>query len=591
MKKLRILLCVLTFSILAAFCLSVSNNFLTHANESPRLPTNARKTSNLDSVLATTFTNASPITINDNSTATPYPSSISVSGLSGTIPSTSTAVMVTLNGFSHTFPNDVGIVLVGPTGAALLIQDGATDGTTGNPASNVTYTVSDSGATQLPSNTGLVNGTTYKPAAYFTGDSFPAPGPGTTYNSPAPAGTATFASTFGGTNPNGTWSLYIADFAAGDSGSISGGWTLTFDVPAATPTPTPIPTPVQHHTNADFDGDGKTDFAVVRATGSALTSEGTNIPRFIGARGRSLYDLNHPKSTNATSAIQEYWYVHGNGNNFFSFTAWGDGVPDRNLSADFDGDGKTDIAVWRSGTPSTAGFYIINSKDGTVRFQLFGQQGDDPSAIADYDGDGAADPAVFRCPSTPGPCAFYYMGTLNNPFNSITVVNWGDGIINNISPIPGDYDGDGKADFCVYREDPLIPGQGQYAIHKSNGSPDEFVDWGIIATDFIVPGDFDGDGKADFMVVRDNGGNYQHYLQTRSGQFALYTWGITNDVPVPGDYDGDGKTDVAVWRGSAVSDENRFYIINSHDGTVNFFTWGQCAVDPCDEPVADWQVH
>src|SRR4051812_34105625 len=72
----------------------------------------------------TVFTNSTPITINDNTTANPYPSTIAVSGLSGTIPTTPGSVKVTINGFSHTFPDDVAMLLVGPTGAALLIQDG-----------------------------------------------------------------------------------------------------------------------------------------------------------------------------------------------------------------------------------------------------------------------------------------------------------------------------------------------------------------------------------------------------------------------------------------------------------------------------------
>ncbi|MBV9210584.1 MAG: hypothetical protein JOZ52_08145, partial [Acidobacteria bacterium] len=146
----------------------------------------------------TVFTNATAITINDASTATPYPSDITVSGLPTSIPAAADAVQVTLNGFSHTFPDDVGIVLVGPTGAALLLQDGAGD----DPDMvNVTYTLSDTGAAFLPSTTAWTAGT-YKPTSYFTGDSFPAPGPGTTYNTPGPVtgGTATFQSTFAGTN-------------------------------------------------------------------------------------------------------------------------------------------------------------------------------------------------------------------------------------------------------------------------------------------------------------------------------------------------------------------------------------------------------
>src|SRR5947208_10924784 len=84
-----------------------------------------KKTSTAALVPQTVFTNSSTITINDANPATPYPSNITVSGLSGTIPATAGSVKVTINGFSHTYPDDVGILLVGPTGAALLLQDGA----------------------------------------------------------------------------------------------------------------------------------------------------------------------------------------------------------------------------------------------------------------------------------------------------------------------------------------------------------------------------------------------------------------------------------------------------------------------------------
>ena len=118
----------------------------------------------------------------------------------------------------------MGMVLKGPTGAALLIQDGAGD----DPDMvNVTYSLADAGATDLPNLTAWAAGT-YQPTTYYTGDSFPAPGPLTAYGSPGPTGggTATFASIFNGTAPNGTWSLYVVDFVAGDDGEITGGWSI-----------------------------------------------------------------------------------------------------------------------------------------------------------------------------------------------------------------------------------------------------------------------------------------------------------------------------------------------------------------------------
>lgn len=171
-----------------------------------------------------TFTNASPIVIPGPGSSNG--SSISVSGLGNSI----TSLVVGIDGFSHSDPHDVGLVLVGPTGAVLAIQ-GAAGGSTGVTALNLTF--SDSAASQLPQNTVLTAGT-YKPTQYASIGSFPSPGPGLAYKSPAPFGTSTLFQTFAPTNPNGTWSLYAMDPVSDDVGQISGGWNLQI---TATPEP------------------------------------------------------------------------------------------------------------------------------------------------------------------------------------------------------------------------------------------------------------------------------------------------------------------------------------------------------------------
>src|SRR5688500_13878126 len=93
------------------------------------------------------FTNSDQITIPSQGPANPYPSTINVSGLPGIIPNTPGSVKVTLNDFNHTYPADLGIVLVGPTGAALLLQDRVSNG---NAVVNINYTISDDGAERLP---------------------------------------------------------------------------------------------------------------------------------------------------------------------------------------------------------------------------------------------------------------------------------------------------------------------------------------------------------------------------------------------------------------------------------------------------------
>jgi subtilisin-like proprotein convertase family protein len=340
------------------------------------------------------FTNSTPIAINDADVGTPYPSDIAVSGLGGTV----TSVKVTLNGYNHSFPDDMGMALVGPTGAAFLIQDGAGD----DPDMvNITYSLADSGATDLPDEDAWGPGT-YQPTTYYTGDSFPAPGPGTAYGSPGPAGggTATFASVFNGTAPNGTWHLYVVDFVAGDDGEITGGWSIEITTSAN----------AQHV--SDYNGDGKTDWALVRNTGG-------------GPGGQLTWFIQQ----NSAAATVNYQVFGSQGDEF---------VPN-----DYDGDTKTDIAIWR---PTETNFYILQSATSTLRAEQFGIPSDDPSIVGDYDGDGKADLAVYRGGASAGATStWFWRTTAGGPaFARI----WGQ---NGDFPSPGDYDNDGKADFVVQR--------------------------------------------------------------------------------------------------------------------------------------------
>ncbi len=156
------------------------------------------------------FANTAPLTIPSSGKAAPYPSEITVSGLSGTIDQ----AVVSIRGYSHTYPGDVGMLLVGPGGqsVALLSRIGG-----GTDVVNANLTFSDLAAGSVP--TPVVSGT-YRPTQGATSLTFPAPAPG------APYGTA--LSAFRGTSPNGTWKLYVTDAATPDSGQISGGWSIAF---------------------------------------------------------------------------------------------------------------------------------------------------------------------------------------------------------------------------------------------------------------------------------------------------------------------------------------------------------------------------
>ncbi|HEX8368362.1 MAG TPA: M36 family metallopeptidase [Pyrinomonadaceae bacterium] len=426
-----------------------------------------------------TFSNAAPITINDNAAATPYPSNVTVSGLTG-----NKVLRLNLNGLTHTFPADIDILLVGPGGQKFVVMSdmGGSD-----DVANINVSLTDTATSALP--TALLTTGTYRPGnTDTTTDVMPAPAPAAPYNNPAPAGTATFASTFGsdGSAMNGTWALYVKDDAGTDIGALAGGWSLTFEANDFVC----IVDPQASNTRADFDGDGKTDLSVFRP-----------------AEGNWYLQ----RSTAGFSAVQ------------FGASA------DTLVPADYDGDGKTDIAVFRNGT-----WYRLNSSNGAFSAPSFGQAGDIPQA-ADYDGDGKADVTVFR-PSTGD---WYRINSSNGAFDK---QHFG---INGDKPVVGDYDGDNKADVAVFR-----PSDATWYRLNSNGGALVVAQFGL-ATDLPVPADYNGDNKDDLAVFRPSNGTW--YIARATGvpaqNFDTVQFGANGDVPVPGDYDGDGKYDQAVYRG------------------------------------------
>jgi hypothetical protein len=217
--------------------------------------------------------------------------------------------------------------------------------------------------------------------------------------------------------------------------------------------------------------------------------------------------------------------------------------------ADFDGNGSTDVSVFRPSTgqwlvngqstvfygvsgdipvpcnygggaaakkaifrPSVGGWYINGQAP-----VFFGLSGDIP-VPGDYNGDGTCDIAVFR-PSVGG----WYINGQSTVFYGLS----GD------IPVPGDYDGNGTTDVAIFR-----PSVGGWYI---NGQPTVFYG---LSGDIPVPGDYDGNGTTDVAIFRPSVGGWY-----RNGAPTTF-FGLSGDVPVPGDYDGNGTTDVAVFRPS-----------------------------------------
>jgi hypothetical protein len=358
--------------------------------------------------------------------------------------------------------------------------------------------------------------------------------------SAAPPALTTMTTTFAGlTTPqtNGTWTLRMRDCAGGDTGSVS----------AATLTLTGGVAPTGQNM-IDFDGNGRTDFSVVRNTGGGPTGQVTWFNQLNGGAG--------------THSITPF----GIATDFF--------VP-----GNYDADNITDIAVWRPGAPGASGWFILQSATSTVRSEIFGQSGDDPTVVGDYNGDGLDDLAVYRAGAASGDKSFWYWRqAVAGP---VFAVQWGQ---NGDFVAPGDYDGNGSNDFVIQRNNG--GGQAAFWTRLSTGATSLTV-FGT-PTDVVVPGDYDGDGKTDIATIRGSGGQINWFvLPSGGGAFTTSVFGLSaSDFPAQGDYDGDGKTDVAVWRPNADPTQCFFFTLGSTAGFAQV-EWGQNG----DYPIANYNSH
>jgi len=285
---------------------------------------------------------------------------------------------------------------------------------------------------------------------------------------------------------------------------------------------------------------------------NGLNGQG-QVDRFRRAKARADFDGDLRTDVSIYRPSEGNWYINHSSNGTFRVQNFGLSE-DKPVSEDYDGDNRSDIAVYR---PSTGVWYNFRSATNTVAIWASPGQPADIPVAADFDGDAKADYAYFR-PSN-GDWTILYS---QSQFTPITI-NFG---LNGDIPAVGDYDGDGKADIAVFR-----PSTGDWWWMPSASAPGSgfaTVHWGQNG-DIPVQGDFDGDFKTDLAVYRPSTGVW-YALQSSNGAAAIIRWGLDTDVPVVGDYDGDGKEDFAVFRPST----GIWYIFRSTNGTTLYGYWG-----------------
>jgi uncharacterized repeat protein (TIGR01451 family) len=270
---------------------------------------------------------------------------------------------------------------------------------------------------------------------------------------------------------------------------------------------------------ADFNGDGKADLAVA--------------------------NMNSFTTGSVTILI-------GNGDGTFqagintSLSGWASSV----AVGDFDGDGKTDLAVSMSNNNAVT--ILLGNGDGTFRVGTTYVVGNRPYNIAagDFNRDGYPDLVVSNYPDT---TVSVLLGNGDGTFRQ--AVQYNSGAANSQSVAIADFNGDGIADIAVGTDSNYVGillgnGDGSFQVARTYSA----APFAITAATSVVAGDFNGDGKMDlatvgvycWSILLGNGdGSFQAPLFTQ-----YPTWTAT---PVIGDFNADGKLDLAFSYGNSGS--------------------------------------
>jgi len=236
---------------------------------------------------------------------------------------------------------------------------------------------------------------------------------------------------------------------------------------------------------------------------------------------------------------------------FFSWGQTGDIV----APGDYDGDGLLDPTVRRppGGGQSAAYLMLFSSNGYDYGCALIIPAGwpglGDTPVVGDYNGDGRTDPAIWRG------SAGVWIIPMSPAFNTYQFFSWG---LTGDTPVGADVDGDGQTDIGYWRPSTGVWGFLKSTANYSYASP-QWFNWGTTG-DIPVMADYDGDGKADpAVVIPPSGGQSKAYrillstLAYAPGSSLTIPagWPGLGDTPVPQDYDGDGEADAGIWRANS----------------------------------------
>jgi len=322
----------------------------------------------------------------------------------------------------------------------------------------------------------------------------------------------------------------------------------------------------------DFNNDGRTDTLGLGGSPRKLVifygqSDGTftetaQSVSVQGINGRArVLELNGDNHPDVIEYDETSYIIYINdGTNIFSATRYekplgrAGGFVGNLIFEDFSGDNKADIHDYSNDSYNIFGEFVLLVKENIC--QPFGE-----TTRANFNGDTLADLVTWN--SNTGNWRIGILGTSPNniPVSTLSF-NWGAGALGDI-PALGDYDGDGKTDYGVYRNS-----EGNWYVLLSSNSSWFVFRFGLPG-DIPIPSDYDGGGKTDIAVFRPSDGNWYLWL-TETQQFSAVHFGTSGDKPVAADYDGDGKTDIAVFRPS----EGNWYYLKSSDSNYSVIHWG-----------------